>query len=460
VSYYFAGLIFLFGESVVVLHAGMIPWLIAAGWSIGRLESRFCGSAGWGTLLVLLGPAVVVGTNLMLDVPLLACTAFAVEMCCRGLERSGRRSELFLASVAATGAVLIKYSGVVVLAIFAAALWQYRRRAIGILVLPALALGTWQVASRNLYGAAQVQQGLTFLSQFRFEALRMLGERTLTMFALLALTLPLWIAVPLRRRLWVLSVVIAAGCSIAGLVLFDSPWPPDVWIVFPVAVFLGAWMVVCVLLLPPHTNDTGIDPRPICRVWLVGYAAFAILFGPFVAVRSFLPVQVPLVLLAGFLIPPERRGGRWATMVATAVISFGTGWADYRWASFYADAAQRLARSYPPDKQPVFFLGHWGWQYYAERAGFLAWDARMADVPTGAVVIIPHQADKQWIAPSAAARLELVEEIVLGPHPLGVSTWRRERGIRFYGGDYGELPWWFSAQSAEVLRVYRAVPAR
>ena len=49
-----------------------------------------------------------------------------------------------------------------------------------------------------LYGAAQVQAGLSFLGQFRASLAVRSSERTLTMFAILAWTFPVWILAPSR----------------------------------------------------------------------------------------------------------------------------------------------------------------------------------------------------------------------------------------------------------------------
>ena len=90
-SYAFALVIAVAGENVPLLHLAMVPWVLLAGWALYRLGER-CADAGTATaLLVLLGPAVVAGMNLMLDVPLLACICAAVECLLRGVERRPAR---------------------------------------------------------------------------------------------------------------------------------------------------------------------------------------------------------------------------------------------------------------------------------------------------------------------------------------------------------------------------------
>src|SRR4051794_11546585 len=86
-SYVFALGIAVAGENIPLLHVAMIPWVVLACWALYRLGERLADAGAATALLVMLGPAVVVGLNLMLDVPLLACVCAAVECVLRGVER-------------------------------------------------------------------------------------------------------------------------------------------------------------------------------------------------------------------------------------------------------------------------------------------------------------------------------------------------------------------------------------
>jgi hypothetical protein len=234
------------------------------------------------------------------------------------------------------------------------------------------------------------------------------------------------------------------------------PW---VCLAFLVGVGLGTFGFAA-SVLPGARRETATGPGIpdfLLQAWIFGVAAIVIPFGPFVAVRSCLPIQPPLTLLL-----LSRRGPTRGPLVAavglSALLGGSLAAADFRWAACYPAAARRLAAEYGATGRPVLFCGHWGWQYYAERVGFRPWDARWRDAPTGTIVVVPLRADRQWLHPDVARRLRLRDRITVPAGPLGLSTWYRAAGIRFYGGDYGEIPWGFSPEPTEEFFVSEVGP--
>jgi 4-amino-4-deoxy-L-arabinose transferase-like glycosyltransferase len=466
-SYVFAVGIALAGENIPLLHMLMIPWLLVAAWALYRLGERFSDAGATTALLVLCGPAVTAGMNLMLDVPLLACICAAVECLYRGVERSSAGWYLGAASFSAAG-VLIKFPALALVPVFL--VLAFRRRRWGPLLAIAGPLGAvlaWQAASRALYGATQVQAGLSFLEQFRSSFVRQVAERTLTMFALLAWTFPFWVlASPrLSRRGWMTAGTAAAfAVASAAALLGPRCWQrPGLSGAMLAGVGLGSFGFGAALfprvpVLSAHADPDRDHPRGLLWTWILAVAAIVIPFGPFVAVRSFLPIHPPLtlLLLGG---GPARRRAVVAALGLTAALGAALAAADFHWAACYPTTVRRLVAEWGSRGRPIVFLGHWGWQYYAERAGFQPWDARWRAVQPGTIVIIPLRADRQWIHREVVGRLQLRRRITIAHGPLGLTTWNREIGVRFYGGDYGELAWGFSSQPAEEFFVFEAEPA-
>lgn len=462
-SYWFALVMIVAGENVLLLHASMIPWLLLACWAVFRLGERWA-SAGMAAVLLVIGaPAVVVGLNLMLDVPLLGCMAASVEFLARGATSRSPARSLALASGSAALAVGIKFPALALVPVFLVAALTARRWGPVLAALGPLAvLVGWQALSRALYGTSQVGAGLSFLAKLQTSVVPQTIERTLTMMALLATTFPLWLATPWHgRRALGPGLFALAATAIAVWLLRSTPLNrlPMVTPAFLVAVFLGAFSLASIVWPVRRWPSGGFDPRLWLATWIVAGAAVVILFGPFVAVRSFLPIHPPLAIwLLGSRAPDHpRRLSLGMTVALTLLLSALLAATDMRWARCYPSAARSIATEFGDANRPIEFLGHWGWQYNAARAGFLAWDARRLTAPPGTILVIPLRADKQWINPSVMSRFRLIKQLTVPCDPLRLTTWNRKAGFRFYGGDFGQLPWGFSTEPTERFSIYESI---
>jgi hypothetical protein len=273
------------------------------------------------------------------------------------------------------------------------------------------------------------------------------------------MTFPVWIAVPWRGRRAAVPLLLATIAVVTAVWLLRSTPMNRLPIVTPVslfAVFLGTYSVTSILWPSRHWPSSAFDPRLLLLAWIVSGAAVVILFGPFVAVRSFLPIHPPLAIwLIGIAAPELRRHlALGATVAVTIALSGLLAAADWHWASAYPMAVEKIALKYGGSGRTVEFAGHWGWQYYAERAGFRAWDARRLDPSPGSILIVPLRADKQFIHPFIMSRARLLDRIDVPHGPLLLTTWNLSAGFRFYGGDFGQLPWGLSSEPAEEFSVF------
>ncbi len=206
-SVYYLALLKLLGlQSDLALHLGMAPWACLLSWSAVCLSLRWTRSY-WPAVVTVLSAPVVVGFNLMLDVPVTALCLAGLEWWCRAddryqhfrtmLDPHGNSSDSAnLASISASPsltsiwftvlmsallfslAVLTKYVAVaVVAAIGLRILFRLQVRLWPIVFVPAFTFIAWQVFCRLEYGASQTEQGLGFLSRFQVDLARTLLER-------------------------------------------------------------------------------------------------------------------------------------------------------------------------------------------------------------------------------------------------------------------------------------------
>jgi hypothetical protein len=196
-------------------------------------------------------------------------------------------------------------------------------------------------------------------------------------------------------------------------------------------------------------------------VWTAGFFYLGALNGPFVAPRALLPCVVSLVLAIMVLAP--RAGeisvmARRGAIVTTMLIGFLVGAGDARWANTYRDAAPWLAEKYGPRDGTVYFLGHWGWQWYADVAGMVQFDPARTRLAPGDVIILPENVD----CPLPVERV-LRDCVEIARDDVPGSVWlprtRDPERLVFLHGDTarGRIPWGWAGDDhpQEWFRVYR-----
>jgi hypothetical protein len=148
-------------------------------------------------------------------------------------------------------------------------------------------------------------------------------------------------------------------------------------------------------------------------LWLVLEVAGYFALTPFGAVRRIMGIVVAATALTGRLAMftcrfPERRRLIWSLVAANAGLGFLFYMVDFRDALAWKQAAEGSA-AYIHERSPnatIWYVGHWGFQYYAERAGMLPVIANDDRHPL-------HQGD--WII-VPDDRLNQQEAIIEGPN--------------------------------------------
>jgi hypothetical protein len=182
--------------------------------------------------------------------------------------------------------------------------------------------------------------------------------------------------------------------------------------------------------------------------WLLGPPLFSTFSVPFQAVRHFLAALTPLVLL-GFRYLRTRGGVAAnldrvtlaALLIVQTAVTFLVARADADFADVYRDFASRAREELATDRADstggagasVWFLGHWGWMHYAEKAGFRMLHVTGPYPEIGDYVIAPAYADKGHVLsrlPSIAERLRKLDQVVY-PGRIPIRT-MHPSGAGFY----------------------------
>ncbi len=465
------------GFSEIGLHAAMVPFLVLLGFAALSLARRFCGSPRTALLFLMGSAGVVVSSNLMRDVPALALATAAVAASVAGTDR-GERRLLLLGALLAGLSILTKYSAVVLIAVLALYPVLKGKPALTLWALvPAAMVGLWCLHNQWIYGevhiVALMQRSYGPLSAWRDNLCGLpvvLGA--------LCFLLPALLFRAVERRESILLAGVAAACGanwwltqryVAGAADAQQLF----WSISGCAL-LGLVLAEGVrgaLPLTRDARDARASDSAFLLAWLCAPVLFSVVFVPFQAVRHLMPALLPLVLLG--LRDLERQGSSrdrpLRALVAglaalQAALSLAVALADSEFAETYRDFAEKAQARWPGGDHTTWFVGHWGWLHYAERAGMRQVHVNGPFPQPGDRVIIPWDVDKGpllRLRPDFRARLRSVEQVAY-PGRIPIRVMNRSSGSGFYGlhslaapGHLPGVPYrFFQNIPVEIFHVY------
>jgi hypothetical protein len=207
-----------------------------------------------------------------------------------------------------------------------------------------------------------------------------------------------------QRREWLQAAALAGFCGLSLLALHAYLGPSadgQYW----------GWSLAGALLLGAALFE-GLrgqrDARTLERRdslflwgWLLAQLALGVLVAPYPAVRHLLPALVPLCLLGmrhweRDAAPGWRAAAPIGVLIALqGIVSLAVAVADRDLANSHRSFAAEMAAALPEAaaSDNVWFVGSWGWQYYAERVGFRQLHVRGEGPAVGDLLVIPHQVD-------------------------------------------------------------------
>jgi len=464
--YVYAGVIRCLGESEPALHAVMALFSLVAIVAFHALARRLAPKrAVLLTAMFCLGPAFLPGQNLMTDVPVMALwlVFFTLLIPPEAGGLTVRRAAL--AAVIASAACLIKYVSLVLIPILLVALLlRRRRRAAWVVLIPVGVLAAWSACNVMEYGTAHLLSRPTtklFASSLAVSCEEwLIGLGAVCPFSVAALP---FLRRSRRARMMIAACALASCLSLAWGVL---RMPEPIWYSLLRAAFVGSGALVCcatasclVDALRPLADGEPPEARrdlAVVALWLVGAAAFVILLAPFMAVRHLLlAIPAILLVLGRYVLGEVRRGWRVSAVLGTVALGLLLAASDWRFADCYRASAPRIARRYAGDRT-VWFVGHWGWQWYAEKAGMEPYYQSESILKPGDVLVVPSLVPRYGIMNDLPERLVKVEEVVVRPTPATLvrtmATWPRWSG--YYAYHSGGLPWIVSRMPLEKFVVY------
>jgi hypothetical protein len=465
-SYLIAGAAALVGWSATALHAAFTLPALAALLGTLALAARWSARPLLAGLAVLWTPAFLVSSTLLMsDVLAVALWVWALVFWESGL-RKGSFARLAAAGCLAGLCALAEYFGIALLALLAlyAALQTRRAGAWLAALAPAVALpGAYHFYTQALYGEGLLFAAGDWAGSARLLALAdlptlaaKLGEGLAFTGGCAASALALAPLMLSRRQglAWGLGALLLAAALLGG----GRFGPP--WVALQVAFWSSAGLGVLALALADARAAR--DPEALLLLaWVAGTFVFAAFLNWTVNARGLLPL-IPAVgiLIARRIERRARAAGAEpsrrrlvAGLAAAAALALATAWADARLAASAQLAAQTLVRDLVAGGERVWYQGHWGFQFYAEREGARAFDSRGPQPAPGELVVVPRNTSYPIPLPRELFERERRVDLAV---PRWISTMNPASGAAFYAASFGPLPFAFGGAAPERYLVYRA----
>ncbi len=471
VSYWLALVGALFGWSEPALHAGMLVPAILLVVGVWCLALRLGAPPILAGLSLLAMPGFLVSsTTLMADVLATALWTWAVLAWVVGLQEE-RTNWLIAGALLAGLCILTKYVGLALIPLLLAyTLVKRQRLAVAplLLLLPLTIALAYRARMISRYGVDPLEVGSSARGaravspasaiEYPWIGLSFLGGACLP-----SLLLAGWIFSRRTLALSGLSVLLVATGLILVRTLGGSPLVTEQRVRWDLVVHLALFIVsgaLIFLLICRHIVRRGTAEAILLGLWVCGVFAFASVLNWTTNVRALLPAAPAVaILLATEAGSAHGRGafgtqrGLLAMLGISALAGFLVAQGDQAFARCARDAAFEIAREeVRAGRQPLWFQGAWGFQYYMELEGARKIDWNRGEVlPGDRIAQTDSNTLYKWL-PFAA---HLLTEHRIAVHALA-ETLSGTAGAGFYSDFWGPAPYVFGFPPDQVYSVFEA----
>ena len=462
--YVLASIMRIFGESDLALHACMAVISALTIVLFERTARRAAPESALAvTALFALSPAFLPAQNLMTDVPLaLAWIVGFGSLLSAGAAEAHRARRYATDGAAIAAACLIKYPSLALVPAMAGVI-AFRRhwRFAWTVAIPVGALCLWSLWNYAEFGGMHLFSRPTIFQPIE------IASRSIEWVACLGVAAPIGLLLFARRR-WGRPAVAWTAPAVCGAAMFvaERYYAPRefqsavLWGVFTCAGLAGVIAILAAASDRWRAGDQAGRDRVLALTLWAAAGAFVIVLAPFMAMRHVLLALPPVLLLAGQSIAALRlsRLVVAGAVALTGVMGCAIAAADYAYADVYRHYAQVIGQAMPHDGSRVWSLGHWGWQWYTEKAGWLQFDEQHVDLRAGDTVVVPSVIASQTLPSEQMDRLLVVGRYWVSARGATIlRTYRRNPWGGYYATFWrtGSFPFSFTYTPVEMFTVFR-----
>jgi hypothetical protein len=449
-AYYLALVGPLSGWREIPLHLALLLPACAAALGNYFLAREFTKYPLVAALIGILNPAFLLcSATVMCDTTMLAFYVWAVFIWIRGV-KTGSHACLFGASLLVSLCCLTKYFGISLIPLmllYLASRKEKPQRAL-YLLMPIAVLCWYQWSTELFYGRGLLLDAASYAGNTKGLALSSLPSNLITG---LSFTGGCFISTLFfLPRLWPRRTLLALGMllPLAAWTLSRLDFPHlaenpgwGYFLQLALLVALGAHLLVLAVLdYRQHRDSEAL----LLLAWIAGTFLFAAVLNWTVNGRSILPMS-PVVGLVLARLLERRATASWQPGIKQLALPLGCAWAvsmalvwtDYRQADTSRAAAEAITKGYGTAARPLWFQGHWGFQYYMQEMGAKAYDRKRTPITAGDIMAIPENNTNAF------------QEIMDQGTPLQTLSFAAARylttmnylaGAGYYSSGFGPLP--------------------
>jgi len=470
-SYYTALAGSLAGWNETPLHLAFLLPAVAAATGTYFLAREFTQHPLTATLIGILSPVFLLSsTTVMCDTMMLAFYVWAIYFWIRGI-KNDRWYDLSIAALLITFCSLTKYFGVSLiplLFLFTLTTGGGKRHRSLFLLVPVAFLCLYQWDTYILYGRGLLSDAASYASKEKDIRLGTVVPSLITGLSFTGgcLISTLFFAGKAwhRRGIAAGALAIPLAALVFSRINFPHVAENASWGYYLQLAFLAV-AGLNILALAGFDYWRGKCPESLfLLLWLLGTFVFASIVNWSANGRSILPMApVAGIVVVRFL--EKKLGQSWqpdlkqlvVPLTGAWMISMLVTWADFSLAESARTAAKVIGRTYGGSAKPLWFQGHWGFQYYMEKNGGTAYDRKHSTIQPGDLMVVAENNTNAF--PDILAQASPVQ--VLRFKTLSfLTTMNYNAGAGYYSSGFGPLPFLLDKGLDESYHIVSFPPSR
>lgn len=477
VMYYLATVIKFIGDSEFVLHLSFLPFSILALLATFIIAKNFSKRPLVATMLVATAPAFFVSaTSVMMDIPFLALSLLSIVSYFKSIHpKNHKKIEwVIITAFIAAGASLVKYTALAAIILIAFGYLTNRKFGyFGLFVMVVLLIEIlWHGYFYKLYGIVHFihisslpTASAVFNLSYTIKILR--GPYFLSFFggSTVFVTPLLIISQNWLKRIVMLTLAAAyAYLPLHHPQLLQSMSKVN-GILFLFFITNGSLLlsyILMVLISKFATKKEDFSKLFFLTTWLILGLIVSLMLSPFLNARYLLFVLVPLSILVSndldtVLSSYDRISSLvvWAVILVTLALSLMVAIADMRWANTIKSFVS-FPFSISDKKSKIWYVGHWGLQYYVNQYGKSFLDISQQLPQEDDIILVPFNNSQQPVPDLSNSRLLTTIPLY---HNWPVVTMSLADNAGWYSHHWGLLPFAISDKPVEIISVWQYRPS-